>query len=90
MNEEIIINLLERAREIVEKYENKYLGVEEKKVLRIELEKVRNNLVDIHNNRLTDLININETLDDLPEEEYKVQGKMTDLIVKINELINAN
>ena len=36
-----------------------------------------------------DLIDKHQTLDNLPQEEYKVQNEMTDLILKINELIGS-
>ena len=84
-----ILNLLAQGKQIIEKYEDKYLEGEAKDILKNELEKVRDELVDIQNRRILDLIDKHQTLDNLPQEEYKVQNEMTDLIMKINELIGS-
>ena len=84
-----ILNLLAQGKQIIEKYEDKYLEGEAKDILKNELEKVRDELVDIQNRRILDLINKHQTLDNLQQEEYKVQNEMTDLIMKINELIGS-
>jgi hypothetical protein len=84
-----ILNLLAQGKQIIEKYEDKYLEGEAKDILKNELEKVRDELVDIQNRRILDLIDKHQTLDNLPQEEYKIQNEMTDLIMKINELIGS-
>ncbi len=84
-----ILNLLAQGKQIIEKYEDKYLEGEAKNILKNGLEKVRDELVDIQNRRILDLIDKHQTLDNLPQEEYKIQNEMTDLIMKINELIGS-
>ena len=84
-----ILDLLAQGKQIVKKYEDKDLQGEAKDVLKKELEKVRDELVDIQNRRILDLIDKHQTLDNMPEEEYKVQNEITDLIMKINELIGS-
>jgi endo-alpha-1,4-polygalactosaminidase (GH114 family) len=88
-NEQHILNLLIQGKQIIEKYEDKYLEGEAKDILKSELEKVRDELVEIQNRRILDLIDRHQTLDNLPQEEYNVQNEMTDLIMKINELIGS-
>ncbi len=87
--EQHILDLLTQGKQIIEKYEDKYLEGEAKDILENELEKVRDELVDIQNRRILDLIDKHQTLDNLPQEEYKVQNEMTDLIMKINEVIGS-
>jgi hypothetical protein len=87
MNEQILINLLTKAREIIEKYEKNDLEGEAKDLLKSELEEVRDELIDLQNIRIVDLTDMHQTFDNLPEEEYKVQKELTDLIVKINNLL---
>ena len=87
MNEQISIILLKKAREIIEQYEKHEIEGEVNELLKSELEKVRDELIDLQNIRIVDLTDKHETLDNLPEEEYKVQKELTDLIVKLNNLI---
>ena len=87
--EQHILDLLAQGKQIIEKYEDKYLEGEAKDILKNELEKVRDELVDIQNRRILDLIDKHQTLDNLPQEEYKVQNEMTEFILKINELIGS-
>jgi len=87
--EQHILDLLAQGKQIIEKYEDKYLEGEAKDILKNKLEKVRDELVDIQNRRILDLIDKHQTLDNLPQEEYKVQNEMTDLIMKINEVIGS-
>jgi len=86
-NDGIMDSLLKQARIVVEKYENNCHDEDSQKPLRIELEKVRDELVDLQNLRILDLIEKDESLDNLPEKEYKIQKELTDLIVVINHLL---
>ena len=87
INELIIINLLQQANEIIEKYENKYLEGDEKTLLHTSLKQFLVELQEIQNNRLDDLIKENKDLDNLPEVEYELQRKLNSIILKISNMI---
>ena len=48
--EQHILDLLTQGKQIIDKYEDKYLEGEAKDILKKELEKVRDELVDIQKN----------------------------------------
>jgi len=87
LNEWIIINLLHQAREIIEKYENKYLDGDEKILLQTNLKKFLVELQEIQSERIDDLLKAHKDLNNLPEVEYELQRELNAIILKIKNMI---
>ena len=87
LNEWIIINLLHQAREIIEKYEDKYLDGDEKILLQTNLKKFLVELQEIQSDRIDDLLKAHKDLDNLPEVEYELQRELNAIILKIKNMI---
>ncbi len=86
MDEFIIDNLLKRAGEVIEQFENTEPDKGAKEFLRKKLETVRDELVDLQNRSILELMEKHQTPDSLPKEENLKQKNMTEMIMKINEL----
>lgn len=86
-NEWIIINLLYQAREIIEKYEDKYLDGDEKILLQTNLKKFLVELQEIQSERIEDLLKAHKDLNNLPEVEYELQRELNAIILKIKNMI---
>ena len=80
-------NMLTEVKLFIEKYENKFLDGDEWEVLKKELTKINQRLFELQMERFTQYINEWGKLDDVPEDEEKLQREMTDLGIRINELI---
>ncbi len=82
--------MLTEVRKFIEKYENKFLDDDEKEALKKELKPIHDRLFELQMERFTQHINEWGKVKDMPEDEEKLQKEMTDLLVRINELIHAN
>ena len=87
MNELIIINLLHQAKEIIEKYEHKFLDGDEKILLQTNLKKFLVELQEIQSERIDDLLESHNDLNNLPEIEYELQRELNSIILKIKNMI---
>ena len=79
--------MLTEVRKFIEKYENKFLDGDEKEVLKKELQPIHDRLFELQMERFTQHINEWGKLDEMPEDEEKLQKEMTDLVVRNNKLI---
>ena len=82
--------MLEEVKNFLEKYENKFVDGDEKEVLKIEIEKIKERLFDLQMERFAKYINDRGKIENMPDEEKKLQKEMTDLTVRINKFIHAN
>ena len=82
--------MLEEVKSFLEKFEDKFVDGDEKEVLKIELEKVKQRLFDLQMERFAKYINDRGKVENMPDEEKKLQKEMTDLTVRINKFIHGN
>ena len=81
--------MLEEVKSFLEKCENQFNEEEEKEILKIELQKIKQRLFDLQMERFTQYINDRGKVENMPAEEEKIQREMTDLITKINKFIHV-
>ena len=82
-------NMFTEVQELIEKYENKYVDGEEKLYLKSELKKINQSLFDLQMERFTQYINDRGKVENLPKDEEILQREMTDLGIRINEIIEG-
>ena len=82
--------MLEEVKSFLEQCENKFVDGDEKEVLKIELEKIKERLFDLQMERFAKYINDRGKVENMPDDEKKLQKEITDLTVRINKFIHAH
>jgi hypothetical protein len=82
--------MIKEVKNLLEKCENQFFDGEEKEVFKVELKKINDRLFDLQMERLTQYINDKVKVENLPDDEKKLQKEMTDLTVRINKFIHTN
>jgi len=83
-------NMLKEVRQLIEKCENQFLDGEEKEVFKVELKKINDRLFALQMERFTQYIDDKGKVENLPDDEKKLQKEMTDLTVRINKFLQAD
>ena len=82
--------MLEEVKNFLEKFEDKFIEEEEKELLKTELKKINERLFDLQMERFAKYINDRGKVENMPDEEKKLQKEMTDITVRINKFIHAD
>ena len=82
--------MIKEVKNFLEKYEDKFVDGDEKEVLKIELEKIKERLFDLQMERFAKYINDRGKVENMPDEEEKLQKEMTDITVRINKFVHAD
>jgi cell fate (sporulation/competence/biofilm development) regulator YlbF (YheA/YmcA/DUF963 family) len=80
-------NMLTEVRQLIEKYEDKFLDGDEKEVLKKELKPIKQRLFDLQMERFSQYINDRGKVENMPEDEVRLQKAITDLTTRISRLI---
>ncbi len=83
-------NMIKEIKNFLEKFEDKFVDGDEKEVLKIELEKIKERLFDLQMERFAKYINDRGKVENMPDDEKKLQKEMTELTVRINKFIHTN
>ena len=78
--------MLEEVKSFLEKFEDKFVDGDEKEVLKIELDKVKQRLFDLQMERFAKYINGRGKVENMPVDEENLQRDMTRIQMRINTL----
>ncbi len=81
--------MLEEVKSFLEKFEDKFVDGDEKEVLKIELEKIKERLFDLQMERFAKYINDRGKVENMPVDEENLQRDMTRIQMRINTLLRG-
>ncbi len=87
MNEEIIIQLLKEAEDVIKQLGNKFTDGPEREYLKTNLLGIQTQLVEIQGARIDNILNSGQETDELDELEYDLQRQLNTLIMKIDKIM---
>ena len=90
MNEEIIIQLLKQAEEVIRQLSNKFTDGPEREYLKTNLLGIQTQLVEIREARMDQILDSGQETDELDESEYDLQRQLNTLIMKIDKLMKED
>ena len=90
MHEEIIIQLLKEAEDVIKQLSNKFTDGPEREYLKTSLRDIQTQLVEIQEARMDQILESGQKTDELDEEEYDLQRQLNTLIIKIDKLMKED